>query len=124
MPDEWEMQFGLNPFNAADANGDLDADGMSNLNEYLAGTAPNNAASVFRIVSVKGLGTPQLPREFSFNSVTGRLYTLQFKDMAAIVLNTWQDAPSQVDVPGSGSLQQLRHTNTAQMLYRLRLRKP
>ncbi len=124
MPDEWEMQFGLNPFNPADANGDLDADGLSNLNEYLAGTAPTNAASVFRIVSAKGLGTPQLPREFSFNSVTGRLYTLQFKDPGAILLNTWQDAPSQVDVPGSGSLQQLRHTNTAAMLYRLRLRKP
>jgi chitinase len=39
MPDEWELQYGLNPL-TDDASDDLDGDGRSNLDEYLAGTDP------------------------------------------------------------------------------------
>ena len=35
MSDEWERQMGLNPADAADGNADLDADGYTNLEEYL-----------------------------------------------------------------------------------------
>jgi hypothetical protein len=41
MPDVWEKKNGLNP-NVNDANGDLDNDGLKNLDEYLAGTKANN----------------------------------------------------------------------------------
>ncbi len=40
MPDLWEQQYGLNIDNAADADEDSDQDGLSNLEEYLAGTNP------------------------------------------------------------------------------------
>ncbi len=40
MPDIWEQQFGLNISDAADAAEDLDKDGLTNLEEYLAGTNP------------------------------------------------------------------------------------
>lgn len=43
MPDTWENTYGLNP-NANDAAGDLDSDGVSNYNEYLAGKNPANPA--------------------------------------------------------------------------------
>jgi hypothetical protein len=39
MPDDWETQNGLDP-NRADAGADQDADGISNLDEYLGGTDP------------------------------------------------------------------------------------
>jgi len=39
MPDNWEIQYGLNPL-ANDALSDLDGDGVSNLNEYISGTNP------------------------------------------------------------------------------------
>jgi hypothetical protein len=39
MPDWWEIQYGLDP-NLADAAGDADNDGVSNLDEYNAGTNP------------------------------------------------------------------------------------
>ncbi len=42
MPDAWEIQYGLNP-NVNDASGDIDNDGVSNLNEYLAGSNPTSA---------------------------------------------------------------------------------
>ena len=35
MPDEWETAHKLNPNDAADRNGDADADGYTNLEEYL-----------------------------------------------------------------------------------------
>ncbi len=40
MPDEWEVQHGLNPKDPADAALDADRDGYSNLEEYLNGTDP------------------------------------------------------------------------------------
>lgn len=43
MDDAWETSNGLNPNNPADAAGDLDGDGISNLKEYLLGTKPNVA---------------------------------------------------------------------------------
>jgi pectate lyase len=35
MPDEWERQMNLNPQDASDGSGDLDADGYTNIEEYL-----------------------------------------------------------------------------------------
>ena len=41
MPDEWETRYGLNP-SVNDAGEDLDADGLTNLDEYQRGTKPND----------------------------------------------------------------------------------
>ena len=35
MPDNWEIEKGLDPNNASDGNGDLDQDGYTNIEEYL-----------------------------------------------------------------------------------------
>ena len=56
LPNWWEDQFGLSKTNAADATLDLDGDGASNLNEFLSGTKPNDAASVFRITALRPEG--------------------------------------------------------------------
>jgi pectate lyase len=40
MPDEWELQFKLNPRNPADGPEDHDKDGYTNLEEFLNGTDP------------------------------------------------------------------------------------
>ena len=40
MPDGWEVAHGLNPL-VNDAGGDLDGDGVTNLDEYLQGRNPN-----------------------------------------------------------------------------------
>ncbi len=41
MPDDYEDLFGLNKF-VPDADDDLDSDGLTNLEEFLLGTIPNN----------------------------------------------------------------------------------
>ena len=40
MPDDWETLYGLDPFNANDAGGDPDGDGLINLEEYQQGRNP------------------------------------------------------------------------------------
>lgn len=45
IPDEWELAHGMNPTDASDINGDLDGDGYTNLEEYMAGTDPQDPVS-------------------------------------------------------------------------------
>jgi hypothetical protein len=76
MPDWWEQQFGLQT-GVNDANLDRDGDGLTNFQEYLAGTNPASAASVLRIESfapVAGGGFL-----LGFTAVSNRTYTVQVR---------------------------------------------
>ena len=55
MADDWEVAHGLNPYAATGDDGpagDADHDGMSNYQEYLAGTHPHNSGSVLKFTAV------------------------------------------------------------------------
>ena len=41
MPDAWESKYGLNPHDPADANGDLNGDGYTNIEKYINGIDPS-----------------------------------------------------------------------------------
>ena len=43
MPDAWETRYGLDPNDASDATSDIDNDGVSALDEFLAGTIPSGS---------------------------------------------------------------------------------
>ena len=45
LPNEWEVKFGLNPNDPSDAKKDLDGDGYTNLEEFLAKTDPTDKES-------------------------------------------------------------------------------
>jgi hypothetical protein len=45
LPDIWETKYGLNPLLASDAELDLDNDSLTNLEEFITGTLPNEEDS-------------------------------------------------------------------------------
>jgi hypothetical protein len=73
IPGVWEAAFGLSDSNPADALLDGDRDGQSNLQEYAAGTNPNDANSSFQITRVQFT-----PGEIAltFQGVQGRGYQI------------------------------------------------
>lgn len=77
MSDQWELLYGLNPTNAADADEDSDSDGVSNRNEFLAGTNPRDSFSRLAIQIVR-----RSPDGFTlfFPTVSGKVYEAQFSE--------------------------------------------
>jgi len=74
LPDDWELANKFDPADARDATEDADNDGLSNAEEYLAGTDSHDPASSLRIgfarVNDAGL-------VLSFESVLGRVYRIE-----------------------------------------------
>ncbi|HAM72167.1 MAG TPA: hypothetical protein DCM86_11035 [Verrucomicrobiales bacterium] len=78
LPDEWEIAHGLRPDSADGVNGadgDPDGDGSSNIQEYLAGTDPQDPASVLR-VALNPINSTRLRIEWPM--VPGKSYVLQY----------------------------------------------
>ncbi|HEU0011120.1 MAG TPA: lamin tail domain-containing protein [Verrucomicrobiae bacterium] len=91
MPDDWEMANGLNKM-VDDAGGDADLDGMTNLQEYLAGTNPQSAASTLRLVAT--LSPPNA--NLRFNAVAGRTYSIVYSTLLpAVAWTKFADVPAQ-----------------------------
>jgi hypothetical protein len=104
MPDDWEIGNELN-WKANDASADSDQDGLTNLEEYLSGTLPQNAASGLRLQIFAGpTGTNCCPwleleavatRSYSvmFCSVTNLGDWVKFADIAATTTNRLVQIP-------------------------------
>jgi len=118
LPDSYEAQYAfLSSTNAADAALDFDGDGVSNLAEYLAGTALNDPASYLQMTRIATGGTNGVA--VAWGSATNRLYTLQrasslllpFADIAQHLLST---PPENVFLDATA-------TNTPAYFYRVKV---
>jgi len=76
IPDTTESALGLDPNSAADGLGDLDGDTMSNRDEYMAGTDPQNASSYLKVTQATTPGTAII----SVAAVANRSYSVQYTD--------------------------------------------
>ena len=76
LPDDYEAAHGLNAMNSADAGQDADGDGSTNLEEYIAGTDPQDAQSYLRVESITAAGEATI----KFGAISNRTYTLQYSD--------------------------------------------
>jgi hypothetical protein len=84
LPDSWETnRVGFSVTDPADGARDDDGDGMTNAEEYFAGTDPFNAASYLK-VELALLG----PAAISFNAISNRAYSVEYIDNLQPV--SWQ----------------------------------
>lgn len=114
MPDEWERLHGLNPAQA-DANGDIDRDGLENRSEYWAGTDPQDPQSRLELAADLRQGGVEL----RFEAKAGRSYTLL--ERSDVALGNWS---RQSDIPPSVNdhpvlVQLPRRAGNRQYFYRL-----
>lgn len=94
LPDWWETSFGLNPNDATGingANGDQDADGKTNIQEFILQTSPIAFDSGYPPVTVNG-------SNISFPTLLGRTYQLQYRN--DLTTGTWQSRGTPVTGTG------------------------
>ena len=105
-----------------DASADSDHDGMSNLQEYLAGTDPNDANSKL-VITAQSFGAGGTNASLTWNSITSRSYHLQ----KAIDLNSgsWIDSGLGLIPPaGSTTTGSFTDTNAPMRFYRVQAVQP
>jgi hypothetical protein len=122
MPSGWENQHGFDPFDPADAQQDADADGQSNLAEYIAGTDPRNANDRFRAAQIRR-AVPGPGIEVDVAAHAGRVYTLE--RAADLVHPSWSGVATSGVVPGDRNLT-LADTSppSGRAFYRIRVQLP
>ena len=77
MPDVWELANNFDPKSPDAASLDTDGDGLTNLEEYMAGTDPRDPASFLRVERVSAdLGSFAI----TFNAVSNRTYSVLYKE--------------------------------------------
>ena len=126
IPDWWRAQYfggtGTTTNALSCATADPDGDGMNNYQEYLAGTNPTNAASVFKIQSLTN-NPPGFT--INFQSAWGRNYTLY--SAANLAAGPWAAVASQATILGDGGVDALTDSTTAtntQRFYRIGVQLP
>ena len=106
LPDVWEQWQlyqaghypdgnGEWPVHLIDRNGDLDGDGLSNYQEYLAGTFAGDATEKFDLAIKEKTDSGV---RFEFYAITGKTYTIE----RSSDMETWTRVPFAVGVPSPG----------------------
>ncbi|MCI0746014.1 MAG: lamin tail domain-containing protein [Verrucomicrobia subdivision 3 bacterium] len=97
MPNSWENLYMFNPNNPNDADDDPDNDGMTNLEEYMAGTHPRQAGSRLRVESITSSGANVT---LQFNAASNKTYTVQYRTSLStgswVLLNSVPASPTNV----------------------------
>lgn len=82
LPDEWEAQHGFQTNNPTDAGLDTDLDGVTNAQEYLARTDPNDSESFLKVERLfRSAG--ELATVLQFRTVSNQTYTVQYQPALA-----------------------------------------
>ena len=112
MPDAWEIQFGLNPNDPSDASSDFDNDGVSALEEFIAGTIPGGTLDVDGNQSYDALSDGLLILRYMFgltedSLITGAIASDAIYTDAESLQNRLAVVTSMSDIDGNGSVDAL-----------------
>jgi hypothetical protein len=102
----WKLQYGFNVCDTNVDSADPDGDGATNLQEYLAGTDPTNAASAFRITLITRQGNNV---RVTWMTAGGRTNVVQgglgdFERSSISYSNLFFDISPPFVIPGSGGV--------------------
>jgi hypothetical protein len=122
----WQLQyFGCTNCPQAAATADPDGDGMSNTNEFLAGTNPTNSLSGLRIISAIKQGSDVV---ITWTTAGGRTNAVQATagGVGGNYSTNFADISGPVIIPGSGDVttnfvESGGTTNNPARYYRIRL---
>lgn len=118
LPDAWELATGLDPQSGTGLNGgsgDADSDGATNLQEYIAGTNPNDANDFLSFTEVTS--SSQNCR-LKFVAKPGRVYAVEYSNGVNPTPN-WQ--PLAEGIVGTNSMITITDPQIATRYYRLRV---
>jgi len=119
ISDAWELQY-FNKLSIADTTTDADGDGAGDLQEYLAGTDPADAASRLRIVS-HSHDTGKTTATLDFTTAPNRLYSIQRGDLQG----AWTDAGFGSIAPdGAITRRSFVHPAASKLFFRVQAWKP
>jgi hypothetical protein len=123
LPDDWELAHGLDPNSAAGndgTNGNPDGDGFTNLQEYLAGTDPQDPQSYLKFESMARTGGTVT---LGFVAAAGRSYSILYR--TTLATGDWQKladveaasvtAPVQVNDPAASGAARFYRLSTPKL---------
>jgi hypothetical protein len=117
MPDAWETAYGFDPFNPQDAALDSDNDGLTNLQEFHAGTYPRETQSALRFEAI-GAGQGSTNLVLTFTAVSNRTYSIE--SAAALANTTWVGVSDLDAAPTNRLIRLLVPITERARFYRLR----
>jgi len=109
LPDEWEILY-FNNVGAAVPSADVDEDGVGTGEEYIAGTSPIDAGSIFELTQNNG--------NFEFFAVSNRTYQVWFR--TNLVEGAWQ---SVTNFQGSETIFSIEPSEAPVGFYRAEVQK-
>lgn len=99
VDDAWEVEHGFNPGDAADAEWSLDGTGQSVKDQYVAGTDPFDAHSMFVIEGNSAASAGEV--DLSWSAVSGRVYDIWI-NTNPLAQAIWAPVPGLTNLSGNG----------------------
>ncbi|MGZ4963557.1 MAG: hypothetical protein ACXWIU_00485 [Limisphaerales bacterium] len=124
IPDAWEYLYFGSLLGSGGQSADADGDGLTNLQEYQDGSAPNVANSPLRITAYT-TNTGGTSSNVTFTSTTARLYAIEVNNDLTMPLS-WTDSGLGMFAPdlGSTTMKNVIQSSAVKRFYRAKTMRP